>query len=263
MRTPGENLGKEAEMSGKKDSQARRFSNEKHGRMLLEEVRVFMRQRGLASMHGHWEEFDAYAADHKTLKHWAGETWCWDTRHRAALHRWEGDREQADQVARVKDLLKQHGMKLGKIYDVINAKRPSRAKDQLSLRRPWDADSLRNLAQFFGVSEEYLRTGESPVFIPPALVPPPATAQQELPVPPWTAAPPAAIEVEVQDAPGQSPRPRWDVDHASDVLDELEQLAHAGKGCNCKALNAYLDYARRREPISDITESILAGTSRL
>jgi len=250
-------------MKEKKNPHARRFNNEKHGRMLLEEVRVFMRQRGLASMHGHWEEFDAYAADHKTLKHWDGETGCWDARHRAALHRWEGDREQAEQVARVKELLRKHGMTMARIYDVITPKKPSRAKEQLSLRRPWDADSLCSLAQFFSVSEEYLRTGVHPTSAPPAAAPPPVVAQQELPVPPWTPVACMGGKMEAQDAPEPDPRSRWDSSHASDVLDELEQLTHAGKGCNCKALTAYLDYARRRESISDITESILAGTSRL
>lgn len=243
-------------MTEKRNLHARRFSNAKHGRMLLEEVRVFMRQRGLVKMDGHWEEFESYAANRKTLKHWSGDQVGWDVRHRVAMHRWEGDQAQAEQVERVKDLLKKNEMTLGKIYDVINPEKPSRAKEQLSLRRSWDVDSLRNLAQFFDVSEEYLRTGET------RPVAPPVSKQQQLPVPPWT---PARAEVKAtvrDEVPEQDARSRWDVERACEVLDDMAQLEKAGKGVNSEALAAYLDHARARRPISDLTESILAGTFR-
>ena len=245
-------------MSGTK-GMANKFSIERDGEMLLRQALGYVEETGriLKEDTASWNLFAKWANKHTLLSAWTASGTTWKDRHRCSAYRFSQEGQlHFQQARRIIDLARNHATLMGDVWDIIGPTK-SVGSSQLQVRKPWCEGALERVADLFSVPVAYLRDGNA------AAGPPEPPKQQELPVPPWKAAPPAASNVGVQDAPGQSPRSRWDVDHASDVLDELEQLAHAGKGCNCKALNAYLDYARRREPISDITESILAGTSRL
>jgi hypothetical protein len=62
--------------------------------------------------------------------------------------------------------------------------------------------------------------------------------------------------------PEGEPKSHWHKARGVEVLDYLEQLANAGFGVSNDLLRKYVDHARVRESIADITAALLAGSAR-
>jgi hypothetical protein len=261
------------EKTGKAET-TRKFSTEKHGGLLLRAMREF------AEDNPEWKDptklgygivFAKWVNARREFAPWVASPSIWKVRANHARYRYSAaGKRHADQVARVQVLRRKLGLKVSDVWEVIGGVR-SAAAGQFGVDCPWADGVLARLAAFFEVPIEHLRDG-APLAVaspapPPPAAPPGLPIQQNLPVLPRGLPVKAAEHASVDPAPAERGarvrrRSQWDADHAGDVLDELEQLARAGKGVNNKALAAYLDHARARKPISDITESILAGTSR-
>lgn len=258
--------------SGKVET-TRKFSTEKHGGLLLRAMREF------AEAHPKWKDpakmgygpaLAKWVNARPEFAPWKASYGVWKVRANKARYRYSAaGRRHADQVARLQVLRRKLSLKVSDVWEVIGGVR-SAATDQFNVDRPWAYGVLERLAAFFEVPIEHLRDGtplaDALPAPPPTVAPPDLPIQQDLPVLPRVLPVKAADRASADPAPeGKVARDRrspWDAEHAGDVLDELEQLARAGKGVNNKALVAYLDHARARKPISDITEAILAGTSR-
>lgn len=221
---------------GKEFKKAERFSNERHGRMLLQIVQDFRDAYPGISNPEFWRKFGEYANASDQLRRWAANAYCWHSRHNVATFRFspagERQRKQAD---RIELLLKSHGFMAKEIYSYID-EHGSQAPEQLCARIPWNEGALERLAALFEVSVEYIRDGIVPEEKPAA---PPAPSDV---VPAASFA--ASVSMFAQDAA--------DLQRMRDVFARLDQLADAGGALDNAALRVTVRHALGQDAFADL-----------
>jgi hypothetical protein len=238
-------------MVRKKEETAPRFSNEQHGEILLAQVQSVREVLGTTDLDdlAFWETFRDHAASHPVLREYGGDARRWRIRYQAAEFRFSPvGRRQRLEADRVLELAAKHNVFAKNLWDIIGGT-PYPASRQISVAEPWAEGALDRIADLFGVPVAYLR-GEEPMQLVSDA--PKAEAAKEDEVP----------EVLDLAVPAQDPQACWHAARAGEVLDHLEALAKAGVGIDNEALCAYVDHARVRSSIADITAALLAGAGR-
>lgn len=238
----------------KKAGRAVRFHNETHGQELLAAVREFQRMTGLAIKDKNfWPKFKDWAAKHEALKMWDAPPATWRSRHLLALRTSTPEaKAQVNQADQMKAAIRSSGMGMEEAYSLIAQQLKiscSQVKRQFWGAEPWSDDVADAVTKL---------VGKDPRKVGAPTPADPSEKQQELPVPPWT---PVRADDPVPAKPERASTSCWDLSCALEVLDNLEKLVRAGKGVGNKDLNFYLEHARVKASIEDLTSALLRETS--
>lgn len=236
----------------KKACRAVRFHNETHGPELLAAVREFQRMTGLAIKdRNFWPKFKDWAAKHEALKMWDAPPATWRSRHLLALRTSTPEAQaQVDQADQMKAAIRSSGMGMEEAYSLIAQQLKiscSQVKRQFWGAEPWSDDVADAVTKL---------VGKDPRKVGAPTPADPCAKQQELPVLPWK-----PVERADSKVPGQTKKSLWDLNGALEVLDNLEKLVRAGKDVCNKDLNFYLEHARVKASIEDLTSALLRETS--
>lgn len=169
---------------------ARRFTNDVHGKRLLECVRMYAEEaRRAVGGEGFWGGFATWAQGRVDLAPWAASAHAWRVRYEVARYavspEGQRHRQQVERLTQVRQRKEVHLLDLARCVDGIMI------LDQLSGRTPWRPGVLEQVAQLLDLNLAWLVDGTGPM---EAVVPAPA------PQDPPQGDPPSGAEAEIVEA---------------------------------------------------------------